>query len=127
MKDLHGLKWYPAAWLGAINTIIAGVVAFGFLSQTQAAYTTTIATGLTGLVTWFTIRPLDLVVFTAGVSTVITAIGGFGFNLTDQKVAALAAVLTLLANGIAHLAGVPVAGSPSAQDPKLHALVGGSS
>jgi hypothetical protein len=127
---MHGFKWYPAAWLGGINALIAALVAFGFMTQTVAGYTATIATGAVGLVSWWFVRPLALPVFTSLVSTILVAVASFGVHingkvLDDHMVAAAAVLITMIAYGVLHLGGVPTAGSPSVADPKLAALLAG--
>jgi len=103
------LSLYPAAILYAANAVIALVVSFGFLTAVQAHYVTTIATAVLGLAVAFLARPPVIPVISAGLATILTAIGGFGIHLSDAKIGALVTLVSLVTAYLTHQAVTPVA------------------
>jgi uncharacterized membrane protein YgaE (UPF0421/DUF939 family) len=120
-KALHpaGYKWYPAAWSQGLATILGVVVGFGFLTQVQASYVSTLGLALIGLATAVMVRPLDIPVMSAAVTTALAALGAFGLHWSDHQIAVVVAALGWLAGYFVHDRVTPKAGSPYALDPSL--------
>jgi hypothetical protein len=107
-------KFYPATWTAALSTILAAVVAFGGLSQHTSATILTVATAVLGIVTVAMTRPFAPAALGTVVTTLLTAIAGFGVHLSSAQIGAVVAVVSLVAGMFTHLAASPVAGSPEA-------------
>lgn len=124
IKGKYGFRFYPAAWSGALTTILAAVVAFGFIPQTAANYVTASGVAVLGLVSAFLARPWVVPTITASMATFLTSLAGFGLHLSDAKIAGVMGIATMVLTWVTHTNIVPKAGSPSWHDPRLHPLVG---
>lgn len=124
--SVHGPVWFPAYYLQAgLGSVLALVVALGFLSQTGADYAATIGVAVIGLGTAFLTRPWDIPLIGTLAATVLTGIASFGVHrLSDQVIAAIVGLLTFGLGAITHQRVTPKAGSPYAEDPLLAVLAG---
>jgi len=122
---MHGLKYYPAAYMAVLTAALGVVVAFGFLSQTTASYVATIGTAVLGLITVVLARPFEVTALGPALTAVLTGLVSFGVKLDDAKIGAVVTFVTLITGYFVHQNAVPKAGSPSAGDPALSALAHG--
>jgi hypothetical protein len=99
---------YPAAVAALLNIIMGVVVSFNFLSPTAAHVVATVVLAATSLLVAFLVHPFVLGAATGAFQTFLVALAGFGFHLTDQRIAALVAVFSLIAGVITHALGTPV-------------------
>lgn len=93
----------PAAILYGLQSLLAVLVAFGWITGSAADYSMTVAGGVMALIVALTTRPFVVAAITGAASTILTGIVSFGlpglsFTTAQQGiiVAALAAVLGLL-------------------------------
>ena len=102
------VKNYPAAVAYIVNLIVAAVVAFGFMSPTAAHAVTTGAVALTSLAVAVLVHPFLLAVATGAFQAFLVALGGFGFHLSDQWIAALVGLFAFAAAIITHHSVTPL-------------------
>ena len=110
---MHGLKFYPAAYMTALTTALGVVVAFGFLSQVQASYVATAGTAVLGLITVVLARPFEVTALGPALTAVITGLVAFGLKWSDVQIGTVVTAITLIAGYFVHTNAVPKAGSPS--------------
>jgi len=118
-----GFRYYPAAWSGALTTVLAALVAFKVFPQTTADYVSASGVAILGLVTAVLARPWVVPVISAAFGTFLTSLAGFGLHFSDAQIAAVMGLVTLLGTWFVHSNIVPNIGSPSVLDPQLHPLV----
>ena len=121
----NGFRFYPAAWSGALTTVLAALVAFKVFPQTTADYVSASGVAVLGLMTAFFTRPVVVPVISAAFGTFLTSLAGFGLHLGDAQIAAVMGLVTLIGTWFVHQSVVPNAGSPAVADPQLSPLVHG--
>jgi hypothetical protein len=99
---------YPAAVLYVVNLIMGVVVSFNFLSADAAKVVSTVVMAATSLVVVFLVHPFAVAVFTGAFQTFLVALGGFGFHLTDEKLAAVIALAGAIATWFTHRNATPL-------------------
>jgi len=121
----NGFRFYPAAWSGALTTVLAALVAFKVFPQTTADYVSAAGVAVLGLATAFLARPWVVPTIAAAIGTFLTSLGGFGLHLSDAQLAGVMGVVTMVLTWVVHSNVVPNAGSPALADPQLSPLVHG--
>jgi hypothetical protein len=99
---------YPAAVATILNTLVAALVSFNFLSATAAHAIVVAVVAATSLGVVFLVHPFAVSAMTGAFQTFLVALGGFGFHLSDEKIAALVAVVGLIAGYIVHRNATPL-------------------
>jgi hypothetical protein len=110
---MHGIKFYPAAYMTALTTALGVVVAFGFLSQVQASYVATAGTALLGLITVVLARPFEVTALGPALTAVLAGLVSFGLHWSDIQIGVVVTAVTLIAGYFVHTNAVPKAGSPA--------------
>jgi len=118
-----GFRYYPAAWSGALTTVLAALVAFKVFNQTTADYVSASGVAVLGLVTAVLARPWVVPAISTAFGTFLTSLAGFGLHLSDAQIAAVMGLVTLIGTAWVHSQVVPNAGSPAALDPQLRPLI----
>jgi len=94
---MRGIKYEPAMYLYALNSVVALVVSFGLpLTTTQTAAIATIATGLLAAASAFLTRPIEVSAISGAVATALTATAAFGLHLSGNQIGSLVTVLSLV-------------------------------
>jgi hypothetical protein len=108
----------PAVIVGAVNTIVAALVAFGLhLTATQTGAVTTISTAVLAIIVAAATRPVAVPVITGAVATAATAAAAFGLHLSAAQIGTGVPVLALVLSLVLRQAITPIS--------KLKAAPGG--
>lgn len=87
----------PAVWVYAINSLVAVLVAYGLpLTQVQTATISTVATAVLAAVVAVLTRPFIVSALTGAVGTALTAIAGFGLELSQEQIGATVTALNIV-------------------------------
>ena len=91
------LKTEPAAaYITALGTIVALIVAFAHLDGTQAGYLAAISTGLGTLLTAAFARPVNVAVISGAAGTILQALVLFNVHLASGEIAAVVGAVNLI-------------------------------
>lgn len=99
------MKREPALWINVAAAMLGLLVTFQFdwLSVNQATAIVATLTAGAGVLTAIKTRPVAVSVFTGFISTAAVLAAGYGYDVTQEQLAAVqliaATVLTLLARG----------------------------
>lgn len=97
MKKVTIFGQEPAMILGAVNALVALVVAYGLdLSQVQTAAISTVTSGILAIAVAVMTRPFVVSALTGAVSTVMAAVAGFGLEFTADQIGATVTVLSIV-------------------------------
>jgi hypothetical protein len=91
-------KWEPVAWLAALQSILAVVVAvpvFG-VSGDMAAWILTVTSAVFAAVEAFMVRPMTPAALTGALRTAFTALAMFGLPISESLAAALVGLGTMI-------------------------------
>lgn len=93
-----GFKFEPVAWLAAIQSALALLVAFPGveLGADTAAWLLTITSAVFAAVEAFMVRPFTPAALAGAIRTLLTAVVMFGFPISDEFSAALIGFATLV-------------------------------
>jgi hypothetical protein len=119
---MHGIKFYPAAYMAALTAVLGVVVSFGFLTQVQASWVATLGTAVLGLITVVLARPFEVSALGPALTAVLVGLTAFGLHWSDKQIATVVVVATMITSYFVHANVVPKAGSPSVADPQLAPL-----
>jgi hypothetical protein len=88
----------PAAWLYALQAVLAVLVAFGMfgLTEESAAWVLTIGNGVMALIVAIVTRPFVVSALTGAVQTLLTGAIAFGLPWTEAQTGAAIAALSIL-------------------------------
>ncbi|TYB50222.1 hypothetical protein FXF51_56700 [Nonomuraea sp. PA05] len=87
----------PAVWVYAINALVAAFVAYGLpLTQVQTAAISTLATAVMAVIVAVLTRPFVVSALTGAISTGLTAMAGFGLELSQEQIGATVAALNIV-------------------------------
>ncbi|WP_052422898.1 hypothetical protein [Nonomuraea candida] len=97
MKKVSIFGQEPTTILFMVNALVALLVSFGLnLSQTQVATIATVAGAVMSIVVTFMTRPIVVSALTGAVTTLMTAVAGFGLEFTAEQIGATVTVLSLV-------------------------------
>jgi hypothetical protein len=106
---VNGLTLNPAVVLYIVNAVIALAVAWGVhLSTDVTGAIDTIVTGGLTVIAAFLVRPVAVSAVIAALATIATAFSAFGLHLSQDKITATAAVVSLGLGALLHALGIPV-------------------
>jgi hypothetical protein len=111
VKKVTILGQEPAVILFMVNALVALLVAFGLgLSQVQVAAISTIASAIVSIVVTLMTRPIVVSALTGAVTTLMTAVAGFGLEFTADQIGATVTVLSLVLGLVLRANVTPVSG-----------------
>jgi len=109
---MRGPRWEPAAYLYVFNAALAAAIAWGLpLNHTQTAAATVIVTAILTMVTAVLTRPVEVSALMGAAVTLVTALGAFGFHLSQAQIGTGTALLSIVLGFILriHVSPAPAA------------------
>jgi formate hydrogenlyase subunit 3/multisubunit Na+/H+ antiporter MnhD subunit len=97
MKKVTIFGQEPAVIVYSVNALVALLVAYGLdLSQEQTAAVSSIATAVVAIIVTVMTRPIVVSALTGAVTTLMTAVAGFGLEFTADQIGATVTVLSIV-------------------------------
>lgn len=91
-----GFKWEPVAWLAAIQSVLAVLVAFDLVTGDVASWLLVATSAVFTAVEAFMVRPMTPAALTGAIRTALTALAMFGLPITEDMAAALVGLGTMI-------------------------------
>lgn len=105
------IKEFPVAWAYALNVALGLIVSFGIdMSETVTGAVMTVATGVFAMLAALSVRPVAIASFGAAMSTVLVAVGAFGFDLSADQIGYLVAAVSVVLGFLTHQSVSPPGG-----------------
>ncbi|MFE3449609.1 hypothetical protein ACFXJ8_11805 [Nonomuraea sp. NPDC059194] len=103
----------PAVWVYTINTLVALLVAYGLpLTQLQVATISTMSTAVLAAIVAILTRPFVVSALTGAVGTTLTAVAGFGLELSEAQIGATVTALNVVLALVLRMNVSPAASAP---------------